>query len=337
MALQDVLVGAAHAAGADLDQRGLLRNVRPRHLADHRRRAGTVEGCDADLGIGHWRFLFFLSPLPLAGEGGEPQRCEPGEGQTKGALSRPRVTRAPSPASGRGDEAKSYCPQAANASLKARSPGVALLDRQDGAAAVVVDDRNVEPGALLQELKIALHVGFDRREADQEEARRHLHGEPGERRAARLLGLLHQDAGHVGDAAEREVGRQVERDLDGVARRQRLVGVAAERQRHRDAALGDLEIGAHGEFGRRARARRNRLGAPDRRTDVALALPVGRVLLVEHDALRDGRDGACALLRSLLLLRRVGRRGRLADTIRRSSAQFATRPSAPASPGRAPR
>src|SRR5947209_11825721 len=73
----------------------------------------------------------------------------------------------------------------------------ALLDLQDGPAAAVVDDRNVEPGALFQKLNIALHVAFDRRQADQEKTRRHFHGEAGERRAAGLLGLLHQDARHV--------------------------------------------------------------------------------------------------------------------------------------------
>src|SRR5262249_4004456 len=46
---------------------------------------------------------------------------------------------------------------------------IALLDRHDGAPAVVVDDRNVEPGALLEELDVALLLGVDRRQAEQEE------------------------------------------------------------------------------------------------------------------------------------------------------------------------
>jgi len=69
MALEDVLIGAAHAAGADLDQRGFARHVRPWNAADHGRRTRPVESRDADCG-GH------------------------------------------------------YCPQARNASSKARSPGV---------------------------------------------------------------------------------------------------------------------------------------------------------------------------------------------------------------------
>src|SRR4051794_22003641 len=55
VAFQDVLVGAAHATRADLDQRGLPRHIRPRHGADHRRRAGPIEGRDADLVLGHVR------------------------------------------------------------------------------------------------------------------------------------------------------------------------------------------------------------------------------------------------------------------------------------------
>src|SRR3712207_491073 len=43
MALQDVQVGAADAAGADLDQGRLARHVRARHLADHRIGAGSGE------------------------------------------------------------------------------------------------------------------------------------------------------------------------------------------------------------------------------------------------------------------------------------------------------
>ncbi len=82
--------------------------------------------------------------------------------------------------------------------------------------------------------------------------------EPGERHAARLLGLLHQDAGHVGDAAGRKVRRQLEHDLDGVARRQALVGVAAERPGHGELALRHLDVGADRELGRLARARATR-------------------------------------------------------------------------------
>ncbi len=48
--------------------------------------------------------------------------------------------------------------------------GRALFDRDDGAALVDIDQRHVEPGALLQELQIAGAVGIDVGEADQEEA-----------------------------------------------------------------------------------------------------------------------------------------------------------------------
>ncbi len=49
MALEDVLVGAAHPAGADLDQRALGRHLGPGHLAHDGLGAGAVVGGDADL------------------------------------------------------------------------------------------------------------------------------------------------------------------------------------------------------------------------------------------------------------------------------------------------
>jgi hypothetical protein len=39
--------------------------------------------------------------------------------------------------------------------------GRALLHRQDGTAAVGVDDRDVEPRTVLEQLHVALHVGVD--------------------------------------------------------------------------------------------------------------------------------------------------------------------------------
>src|SRR3954465_9961101 len=76
---------------------------------------------------------------------------------------------------------------------------IALLDRQNRAAAIVVDDRNIEPSPLLEQLQIALHVGIDRRQSHQEESGRDLDGKAGKRRTARCLGLLHQDAWNVRD------------------------------------------------------------------------------------------------------------------------------------------
>src|SRR5437660_12604551 len=79
---------------------------------------------------------------------------------------------------------------------------IALLDRQNGAPAIVVDDRNIEPGPLLEQLQIALHVGVDRRQSHQEEAGRDLDGKTGKRRTARRLGLLHQDTRDIRAPAE---------------------------------------------------------------------------------------------------------------------------------------
>ena len=89
-----------------------------------------------------------------------------------------------------------------------------------------------------------------------------------------------------------------------------MIGVAAERERHGDAPLRDFQIGAHREIGCDVRRRRYRLDAPDRRSDIALALRIGRVLLIEHHALRDGGDRPGVL----------GRCGRLCIALRRGLA-----------------
>jgi hypothetical protein len=49
MAFEDMQVGAADAAGADLDQRCFLADFRPWHAADHRLCARTVIGAYANL------------------------------------------------------------------------------------------------------------------------------------------------------------------------------------------------------------------------------------------------------------------------------------------------
>src|SRR3954447_2565162 len=152
--------------------------------------------------------------------------------------------------------------------LEGALAGRALLDREDRAAAVVVDNRNVEPAAFLQELDVALHVGLDRGEPDQEEVGGHLRGGAAERRATRLLGLFHQHARHILNAAEREICRQVEGDLDGVARRLLyLIEIAVDEHRHRHAPFRDLDVAANGGIGLRARAGRPRLETPDRLAD----------------------------------------------------------------------
>src|SRR5215475_3799173 len=104
----------------------------------------------------------------------------------------------------------------------------ALFDRDDGAALIGVDQRHIEPGTFLQELDVALTVGIDVRQSDQEEAIGDLDREARERCAARLLVGLHQDARYVADAAAGEVLRQDEGKLRGVARRQRRIRIAAE-------------------------------------------------------------------------------------------------------------
>ena len=135
--------------------------------------------------------------------------------------------------------AAAVCPCTEHRNLRLLLPGLervgedavagrAFLHRQDGAPVVVVDHRDVEPAALLEQLQISLPVGVDVRKADQVKAVGHLHRKSGERHATRLLGLLHQDARHIRDAAAGKIRRQLEHDLHRVARRQALVGVAAQ-------------------------------------------------------------------------------------------------------------
>src|SRR5882757_6711567 len=87
--------------------------------------------------------------------------------------------------------------------LVERTPaGISFFKRENRAAAIAVDDRDIEPRALFQELKIALHVDLDRRQSDEEKSRRHLDGKTRERRTPYVLARLHQDAGYVLDVAE---------------------------------------------------------------------------------------------------------------------------------------
>jgi len=50
---QDVQVGAAHSAGADLNERGIFGDLRPWHRTDDRLGAGSGEGGDADAAVAH--------------------------------------------------------------------------------------------------------------------------------------------------------------------------------------------------------------------------------------------------------------------------------------------
>ena len=72
-------------------------------------------------------------------------------------------------------------------------------------------------------------------------------------------------------------------------------------------ALGDLDVGADRQSRGQTRPRRYGLGAPERRADIALALRITRILVVQHDLLRH---------RSGRRVRRAGRRrARLADAV----------------------
>src|SRR5262245_7272749 len=53
VAFQNMQVGAAHAASANLNKRGILGNLRPWHGTDDRLGAGSGEGGDADGAVAH--------------------------------------------------------------------------------------------------------------------------------------------------------------------------------------------------------------------------------------------------------------------------------------------
>src|SRR6516165_12260265 len=63
----------------------------------------------------------------------------------------------------------------------------AFLQRKDRAPPIGVDDRDIEPRTLLEQLDVALLVGLDGGKPNQKEAVGHLDRQAGERRAARLL------------------------------------------------------------------------------------------------------------------------------------------------------
>src|SRR6266536_6647642 len=71
---------------------------------------------------------------------------------------------------------------------------LALLDGQNGAPTVVIDDRDVEPGALFQQFHVALYIVFGRGGTEEEESGDHLRSKPRQRLSRGLLGRFHQNA-----------------------------------------------------------------------------------------------------------------------------------------------
>src|SRR5207247_7522456 len=97
------------------------------------------------------------------------------------------------------------------------------------------------------------------------------------------------DARKVGNTSGWKIGRQVEYDLDHMARRQRLVRVAPYRHRHIDVALRNLQFSFYGKLGRLLWSRRHGLGSPNHRSRVTLPFRVRRIFLLEYYALSNGR------------------------------------------------
>src|SRR5262249_18396549 len=147
--------------------------------------------------------------------------------------------------------ANDLLPPGAKCFLEGASAGSSLLHCEDRALSTGVDQRDVEPVPLLQQLYIALNVDIDSRETDQEISVGDLDRETGERDATGLFVLLHQNAGYVVDTTLRKIGRQREHDLDRMTGGQRLVGIAPERPCHAQLALRNLDVGTDGQFRRK--------------------------------------------------------------------------------------
>src|SRR5690348_6965680 len=141
-------------------------------------------------------------------------------------------------------------------------PRRAFFKRKNGPAAIIVNERNIEPGPLFEQLQVSLHVGIDGGEPNQEEAVGHFYGKSRKRHAARLLRFLHQYAWDIGDTAAGKIRRQVEHDFDRMTGRQRLIGITAQRPGDGHVAVGNSNIGANLDLRRKTTARRNGFGSP---------------------------------------------------------------------------
>ena len=166
--------------------------------------------------------------------------------------------------------------------------GLTLFHGQDSVVAVGIDDPDVEPRLTFEELRVALGVGVDRGKPYEEDSVRHLGNACHKLIAARLLGLFHHDCGNVGDASSRKISRQIECHLYRVARRESLVGIAADRPAHCHSAFGNFNVRPNRKFRGDAGACRDRFCAPDDGADVALALRIARVRLDERGHGRRG-------------------------------------------------
>ena len=109
----------------------------------------------------------------------------------------------------------------------------AFLEGEDGALAGLVDaaaDRSSPRSCSSSRLVVT--SASRRRKGDPEEAVGDLGGGADQRLAAGFLGRLQHEARHAADPLAGEIGRRVDHHLDQVARRQRLVGILAERELH---------------------------------------------------------------------------------------------------------
>src|SRR5215472_8873028 len=160
----------------------------------------------------------------------------------------------------------------------------ALLDRQDGAPAVVVDDREIEPGTLAQELQIGGAFGLGDRQGSDEIPGRDLDGKRVERNAAGIFLALHQDADDTEHRAVPAVGRQREHEIDRVTRRQPSIPITAQNAPQCHAAPGDRDLATHYHVGSPIGADRLHGGAPQCVASETRDAWSGRILVVKECA-----------------------------------------------------
>src|SRR5665213_3926709 len=86
----------------------------------------------------------------------------------------------------------------------------ALLERHDSALAAFIDQRQIEPLAILEETKVVRDIRIDALQCHPEEAFGDLRRSADKRLSTRILGRLHHNTRHVANALARKSGRRLD-------------------------------------------------------------------------------------------------------------------------------
>src|SRR5262249_60686064 len=84
-----------------------------------------------------------------------------------------------------------------------------FFERKNRASAIVVNDWNIEPGPLFEKLQVTLHIGVNRRKADQKEAVGNFHSQAREQHTERLHRCIQQDTRASGEPPTRKTRRNI--------------------------------------------------------------------------------------------------------------------------------